>query len=56
MSWQYWCAGVTGIDAMSKFMYAMYSGMAILVVPSFAVCSGIAWMAYRRRHSFAGEP
>jgi hypothetical protein len=55
VTWQYWCAGVTGVDAMSRFMHAMLSGMAILVIPPFVICSGIAWMAYRRRHSFAQE-
>ncbi|MEO8636643.1 MAG: hypothetical protein ABI587_15305 [Gemmatimonadales bacterium] len=55
MAWQYWCAGVTGIDAMIRFMRAMSGGMLILVLPSFFVCAGIANMAYRRRDTFAGE-
>lgn len=55
MAWQYWCAGVTGIEAMAKFMRAMFGGMLILVLPSFFVCVGITLMAYRRRDKFAGE-
>ncbi|HXW97918.1 MAG TPA: hypothetical protein VEI47_10050 [Gemmatimonadales bacterium] len=48
MTWQWWCAGVIGVDTMAKFMQAMLGGMAILVLPSFVVCSGIALMVYRR--------
>ena len=52
MTWEYWCAGVSDIAQMGKFMHAMLSGMAIMVVPSFAVCCGITLMAWRRRNSF----
>ena len=55
MAWQYWCAGVTGIEAMARFMRAMFGGMLILVLPAFLVCAGITLMAYRRRDMFAGE-
>ncbi len=55
MIWQYWCAGVTGIEAMARFMRAMMGGMLILVLPSFFVCAGIAMMAYRRRNKFSEE-
>jgi hypothetical protein len=55
MAWEYWCAGVTGIDGMARFMQAMYGGMLILILPAFGVCAGIALMAYRRRDRFAGE-
>jgi hypothetical protein len=51
MAWQWWCAGVTGVDTMARFMNAMLGSMVILVLPSFAVCTGIAVMAYRRRNS-----
>jgi hypothetical protein len=49
MQWQWWCAGISGIDAMAKFMKAMMGGMLILVLPAFLICTGIAVMAYRRR-------
>jgi hypothetical protein len=49
MTWQWWCAGITGVDAMARFMSAMLGSMVILVVPSFAVASGIAFMLYQRR-------
>lgn len=55
MEYQWWCAGVSGAEAMVKFMHAMKGGMLILVLPSFFVCAGITWMAYRRRDKFAGE-
>ncbi len=55
MAWQWWCAGVLGVDAMAGFMRAMQSGMLILVLPSFLVCAGFARMAYRRRNQFAGD-
>jgi hypothetical protein len=53
MGWQF--AGATEIDAMAKFMQAMFGGMFILVLPAFAVCTGIGLMAYRRRDKFADE-
>ena len=55
MEWQWWCAGVTGVDAMAKFMKSMMGGMLILVVPAFLVCTGIAIMAYRRRDTCMGD-
>lgn len=55
MTFQWWCAGVTGLDAMANFMRAMLGGMAILILPSFLVCVGITTMAWRRRNKFAGE-
>ena len=55
MAWQWWCAGIIGVDAMARFMAAIHGGMLILVLPSFAVCTGIAVMAYRRRDRYAGE-
>jgi hypothetical protein len=53
--WGYWCAGVVGIDAMGRFMHAMLGGMLVLVLPSFAVCVGISWMAWQRRDQFNGQ-
>lgn len=53
--WQYWCAGVVGIDAMERFMRSMLGGMLVLVLPSFFVCTGVAVMAYRRRDQFREE-
>jgi hypothetical protein len=55
MAWQWWCAGVTGVDAMARYMHAMLGSMVILVVPSFAICTGIALMLYRRREPSAGK-
>jgi len=55
MQFQWWCAGITGLDAMANFMRAMLGGMVILILPSFVVCTGITVMAYRRRNKFAGE-
>jgi hypothetical protein len=55
MDWQYWCAGLTGLEAMARFMHAMRGGMLVLVLPPFCICTGIALMAYRRRDRFAGE-
>jgi hypothetical protein len=31
-------------------MAALMWGMLILMVPSFLVCAGMAWMMYHRRH------
>jgi hypothetical protein len=53
--WQYWCAGVVGIDAMGRFMRAMLGGMMVLVLPSFLVCAGFARMAWQRRNQFREE-
>ncbi|HTS88899.1 MAG TPA: hypothetical protein VMG41_10445 [Gemmatimonadales bacterium] len=55
MQWQWWCAGIAGVDSMARYMKAMLGGMAILVVPSFAVCTGIAIMVYRRWNHTAEE-
>jgi hypothetical protein len=55
MQSDWWCAGVTGLDAMANFMRAMLGGMVILVLPAFLVCVGITFMAYRRRDKFIGE-
>jgi hypothetical protein len=55
MQFDWWCAGVTGLDAMASFMRAMLGGMVILVLPAFLVCVGITIMAYRRRDKFIGE-
>ncbi len=40
---------------MAHFMKAMLGGMVILVLPSFAVCTGFAMMAYRRRNLYRAE-
>jgi len=55
MQFEWWCAGITGVDAMASYMRAMLGGMLILVVPAFFVCAGIARMAYHRRDKFVGE-
>ncbi|MFI5209725.1 MAG: hypothetical protein ACHQ2E_04695 [Gemmatimonadales bacterium] len=55
MTFQWWCAGIAGVDAMASFMRAMLGGMLILVVPAFFVCAGITRMAYLRRNKFIGE-
>jgi hypothetical protein len=55
MVWQWWCAGVTGVDAMARFMSAMLGGMVILVLPSFAIVSGMSVMLYRRRDTSGNE-
>jgi hypothetical protein len=56
-AWEVWCAaaGVSGIDAMARFMRGMLGGMVILVLPAFAVCTGITIMAYRRRNQWAAN-
>jgi hypothetical protein len=36
-------------------MRAMFSGMFILVLPSFLVCAGFARMAWQRRNLFHEE-
>ncbi len=38
---------------MTAFMHAMMSGMLILVVPAFFICTAIAVMAYRKRNQCA---
>jgi len=55
MQWQFWCAGIIGVDTMAAFMRSMMGGMLILVLPSFLICAGFARMAYRRRNQFTGE-
>jgi hypothetical protein len=36
-------------------VHAMLSGMAVMVLPAWLICLGIAIMAYRRRDKFAGR-
>jgi hypothetical protein len=36
-------------------VHAMLPAMVILVIPAFAVCAGIAVMAYRRRDESSAE-
>jgi hypothetical protein len=38
------------MGAMPEMVRAMMTSMVVLVVPSFLVVSGIAWLAYRRRN------
>lgn len=40
---------------MLPSVHMMLPAMAIMVVPAFLVCVGIAVMAYRRRNKSAGE-
>ncbi len=34
-------------------MQLMMSGMLVLVLPAFVICTGITFIAYRRRHASA---
>ena len=40
---------------MAAFMHAIMGSMAIMVIPPFFICSGIAWMAWKRRNTFAPD-
>ncbi len=55
MAWQWWCAGVSGVDAMARFMSAVLGSMVILILPAFVIASGIAVMLYRRRETPENE-
>jgi hypothetical protein len=44
-----------GFEAMAGSMSSMLGSMVILVLPSFAICTGIAWMLYRRRDTSSGK-
>lgn len=55
MDWQF-MGSAMGHGGMVAFMRAMFSGMAVLIVPPFAICCGISWMAWKRRDRFAEKP
>lgn len=55
MNWQF-LESAAAPGGMMAFMHAMFSGMAILIIPPFAICCGFTWMAWKRRDRFAGDP
>jgi hypothetical protein len=40
---------------MLPSVHSMLPAMVIMVVPSFFVCAGIAWLAWRKRDQSGGE-
>jgi hypothetical protein len=43
------------MPGMLPTVHSMLPAMAVMVLPAFFVCAGIAAMAYRRRDKSAGE-
>jgi hypothetical protein len=44
-----WGQGAAPDPAPAQFMGALMSGMVILMIPAFLICTGITVLAYRKR-------
>ena len=42
-------------SSSAQFIGALKNGIFVLIVPSFLICAGIAWVTYRKRNLYNEE-